>query len=772
MFNMYRGLLICLLLACHLSGQALPSAAQALLDKAKTITPTRYQYAIDQGAKILPTTDGNSFYLTWRPAGATASTPYVVTSHGSTGWAFDEFFLWKSYAEKYGYSILALQWYFPPGPGAEKYYEPADTHREFRAALKAAGALETNNLLHGFSRGSANIYAVHTLDRQSGDRYYAMAIANSGGASVGFPFNDAITAGAYGYNNFSGTYWTMFCGGRDPNPDRDGCPGMRRTQEWVTRFGGVVSLFIQDDAADHGGFHQTPTYVQQALDAFKANLAARKGSLSVSSQWSVRRDSTFEIANASSPNAGWVRGNVWLAVGGAGGLRVFRSADGSNSSTGESVATVTSSLTNLGYTATELVPREAKDGSAVLYASATAASNRSAVFRLVSANATSYTLSPSTPVFQGAADEAQFAATPDLTAASESTLRLTYTGGGARSGIRTATSTNDGVSFTPESTNPFGDLADPAGVTSPLNSAPAILRLATGGYLAATIRSGRLVLFNGYDGRAWVPAPQQSIDAATFSPGATMLRDPSLVQLPDGSVFLYVAVATTSAGSDSRVVRARILPAPVLASNSVVNAASLTSPVAPGSIVSIFGANLNPTTYQAASYPLATETNGLSVTIGGKAAPLYYAGPTQVNAQVPFDVPVGQATVQIGSASTTVTVAASAPGIFKLQGDFAVVGTVSPRSTVTIYLTGQGAVNPMVPAGTAAPDSPLSLATSAVKATLGGRDCEVLFAGLAPRFAGLMQLNLAIPALTPGDHSLVVTVGTATSSPALIRVGQ
>jgi hypothetical protein len=290
---MDRCILLFLLTGANLFSQALPTAAQALLDKAKTITPQRYQFAIDQGAKILSTSDGNSFYLTWRPTTATSASPYLIILHGTEGWAFDAVGLWKDYAQKYGYTILALQWYFPPVPGAARYYEVTDLHREQRAALKAGGAIEGNNVFQGFSRGSANIYALAALDLQSGDRYYGMLIANAGGASVGFPMNDAISSGAYGFNIFSGTYWTMYCGGRDPNPDRDGCPAMRRTQKWVTKFGGVISLFIQDDAGDHGGFQLSGTYPNQALDAFQASLALRKGAPSVASQWSVRRDSAF-----------------------------------------------------------------------------------------------------------------------------------------------------------------------------------------------------------------------------------------------------------------------------------------------------------------------------------------------------------------------------------------------------------------------------------------------------------------------------------------------
>ena len=70
----------------------LPPAAQALLDKARQTTPTRYQFAVDKGAKIDATPDGRSFYLTWLPPGMGMNNRTVIVSlHGSSSWAFDEF---------------------------------------------------------------------------------------------------------------------------------------------------------------------------------------------------------------------------------------------------------------------------------------------------------------------------------------------------------------------------------------------------------------------------------------------------------------------------------------------------------------------------------------------------------------------------------------------------------------------------------------------------------------------------------------------------------
>ena len=60
---------------------------------------------------------------------------------------------------------------------------------------------------------------------------------------------------------------------------------------------------------------------------------------------------------------------------------------------------------------------------------------------------------------------------------------------------------------------------------------------------------------------------------------------------------------------------------------------------------------------------------------------------------------------------------------------------------------------------------------SAHRATLGGRECEVQFLGLAPGFVGLAQANIRVPAgLAAGDNTLVITVNGVDSNPARVAV--
>ena len=130
-------------------------------------------------------------------------------------------------------------------------------------------------MLHGFSRGSANIYAITALDRDTRQNFFGLTIANAGMASPDFPPNLEITSGKFGNAAFAGTHWVMYCGEHDPNPNRDGCPAMRQTRDWVTKFGGTVDLLIEDKNGYHGGFHRNPVNVTAALDVFARLLDAK-----------------------------------------------------------------------------------------------------------------------------------------------------------------------------------------------------------------------------------------------------------------------------------------------------------------------------------------------------------------------------------------------------------------------------------------------------------------------------------------------------------------
>jgi uncharacterized protein (TIGR03437 family) len=219
---------------------------------------------------------------------------------------------------------------------------------------------------------------------------------------------------------------------------------------------------------------------------------------------------------------------------------------------------------------------------------------------------------------------------------------------------------------------------------------------------------------------------------------------------------------------------------------SLVNAASgVSTATSAGAIVSLYGATTLPGG-QADAYPLPPSLNGVAVTVNGQLAPLYYAGPGQINAQIPVDLPVGTASIVVTAngvtvGTATVAIQAVSPGLFKLaenraaalNPDYSVNSPAAPASAgsvIAAYLTGLGATDNPVATGAAASSNPPSHVTATVTATVGGQPAEVQFAGLAPGYGGLYQVNVVIPQIAPGDYPLQVSAGGLPSNTALVSV--
>lgn len=226
-----------------------------------------------------------------------------------------------------------------------------------------------------------------------------------------------------------------------------------------------------------------------------------------------------------------------------------------------------------------------------------------------------------------------------------------------------------------------------------------------------------------------------------------------------------------------------------IASGGIVNGASFTAPVAPGSIISIFGAGLAQSTAAAGGTPLPLSLGRTSVEVNGVAVPLYFVTPGQINAQLPYDLVAGSATAVVLSAggrssAASFTVVDAAPGIFVYGGsdraialnqDNGVNSAERPESrgrVIVCYVTGLGAVDPGVPVGQSAPLDTLSYARAVVTATVGGVPAQVQFAGLAPGFVGAGQVNILVPgeASAGAAVSLVIEIGGQKSKAATIAI--
>jgi uncharacterized protein (TIGR03437 family) len=108
-----------------------------------------------------------------------------------------------------------------------------------------------------------------------------------------------------------------------------------------------------------------------------------------------------------------------------------------------------------------------------------------------------------------------------------------------------------------------------------------------------------------------------------------------------------------------------------------------------------------------------------------------------------------------------------------LHGDYSLVTAQNPAQlgeTVSVYLTGLGATNPVIQDGSAGPAS--SQTNNAIQVFIGGLQATVSYSGLAPQLAGLYQVNFTVPSgLTAGDNSLEIVGPDSDAAEALIPVG-
>jgi uncharacterized protein (TIGR03437 family) len=219
---------------------------------------------------------------------------------------------------------------------------------------------------------------------------------------------------------------------------------------------------------------------------------------------------------------------------------------------------------------------------------------------------------------------------------------------------------------------------------------------------------------------------------------------------------------------------------PSITANGVVNAATYSSPVAPGSIAVAFGAFLLPTPTSSTAFPLPTSISGLSLQFGTlPAVPLFFGSQSQLNLQIPWEFAgQTQTTASLSqngqtSATQTVPLAKYAPGVFLvntqaeqgavLDTSYNLVGPANPTTAgayVLIYCTGLGPVTNQPATGAPALANPLSWTTTPPTVTIGGAPALVLFSGLVPGEVGLYQVNAQVPAASEkGTVGLSISIG-------------
>ena len=214
---------------------------------------------------------------------------------------------------------------------------------------------------------------------------------------------------------------------------------------------------------------------------------------------------------------------------------------------------------------------------------------------------------------------------------------------------------------------------------------------------------------------------------------------------------------------------------PVLTPGGTVNAASLApppAPLAPGSLISISGFNLAPSSASSSDSPLPLMLAGTSVLVNSAAIPLASVSPDLIQAQLPYELAPGPASLTVVNGDTPsrpsqIHVAPAAPGIFVNAGTNHALalnqdGTAnspgnpaSPGATISVLLTGQGN----------------TANTMQAIATIGGLPAQIVCLYPEPGSPGVTRAVLLIPsAAAAGDQDLVITIGGEPSNDTVVSL--
>jgi len=324
----------------------------------------------------------------------------------------------------------------------------------------------------------------------------------------------------------------------------------------------------------------------------------------------------------------------------------------------------------------------------------------------------------------------------------------------------------------------------------PLSASPQTVLLNGSGFQNG---AGLTVLVANTSGQTQLTAPNVTFVSSTqlsiqLTVGTVAGNWSVAVNNPDGAQS--VAFDFTSSGSG-----------PTATITSVVttfgNEASQAAQIAQNTWVEVHGSNLAQTTTDWSSWDFAgkglpTTLGGVSATVNGKPAAIYYVSPVQINVLTPLDTATGAVGVQLTtpygqSAIKTVTETQTSPAflVIDAQGhvaarhaDYSLLGPSSlsspgytftpavPGETVLLYATGFGQTSPAISNQLTGLGSLPALPS----VTIGGTPAAVPGAGLSG--PGLYQLNVTVPAGTPnGDISLLASYnGASTQANVVITV--
>ncbi|MBI3207279.1 MAG: hypothetical protein HYZ37_00080 [Candidatus Solibacter usitatus] len=238
------------------------------------------------------------------------------------------------------------------------------------------------------------------------------------------------------------------------------------------------------------------------------------------------------------------------------------------------------------------------------------------------------------------------------------------------------------------------------------------------------------------------------------------------------------------------------LAAPTYSAATVVNSATGMPQLTPGAFATVYGKDLATGTHllmagdmPGGRLPIVLPGTGVSVFLDGLAAPIWYASPDQVNFIIPPDlVPGREAAFWLAvdgrhGPEVLVRLAAEAPGLFASNPVTALAVRLDasrvdennpavPGDDIVLFATGLGSTLPPVSYREVAQGASPLLRLAEFRLLLNGLAVppgRIRYAGAAPGFAGLYQINLWIPPGTPANPEIRIALGPSIS-PAGLRL--
>ena len=237
--------------------------------------------------------------------------------------------------------------------------------------------------------------------------------------------------------------------------------------------------------------------------------------------------------------------------------------------------------------------------------------------------------------------------------------------------------------------------------------------------------------------------------------------------------------------------------APSYSAASIVNAATQTvEALAPNALATVYGSGLAFSTRAVATNDivknaLPTNLDGVAVWVNAFAASLLFVSPTQINFLVPYALSPQTVSVIVVRDTVAGPVASvilnnTSPGLFLWGGNNAIathlsgllVSTQSPAHAgeiIVTYAGGLGRTAPDIAGGQLATAAFSLYYASQLQILFNGHPCPpgcVLYAGLAPGFAGLYQINLKLPADIGVNPEIRIVIGAQSSPPSVILAVQ